>query len=387
MFTRTLRILFVAAAALGAAIAARPALAVDVAPGVQVHGYLQNRFYEASGANPEFRIERLDLTAIAALPNDSNATVNVYYHTWAPTNPVYVESAYYDTPFGPGRLRVGKGRRLTFGITPAYPNRRTSNYGLVSEALTQDRIQGAQYVWQNSRWSLGGSLHTAYRLGVRNIGEIPGDDPRSLATPTQSAFAVPHLTLREAPLSQKLQISGRAGMNVVKGLNVGFSGSYASLDNRDLANLKGSGTDVALRPRNPITGVFPTVPLGADFTNQSMAQYGADLTWQLPYGFLTQGELYRSRVSNLDYGVWSALVGWQAPFGWKFYTRYAEQNMDTPRTNNPLSWDTQQWNFSIVQPLRKDLWLQYEAELNNELTDTGAHVKNNIAFVELYVGF
>ena len=111
------------------------AFAADAAPSAQIHGYMQNRIYAGDGASPEFRSERISVSALAGLPDDSSAYVEVYYQPWASASGLYLESAYYDRPLGKGRLRVGKGRRITFGMTPSYPNRKTSNYGLVAEAL------------------------------------------------------------------------------------------------------------------------------------------------------------------------------------------------------------------------------------------------------------
>jgi len=44
--------------------------------------------------------------------------------------------------------------------------------------------------------------------------------------------------------------------------------------------------------------------------------------------------------------------------------------------------------LSIVQPLRRGLWLQYEYEINDEKPPAGVgKVQNNLFFVELFSGF
>lgn len=373
-----------AATALLASVFCGLAFAADAQP-VQMHGYLQNRGYLAEGGNAEFRSERISISALAALPEDSSAYVEVYYHPALPTAGLYLESAYYDTALQQGRLRVGKGRRLNFGIVPAYPNRKTSNYGIVSEAFTQDRIQGVQYNIQKDSLDVGVSAHTAYRLGSRNIGEIPGDDVRN------AAHVVPHLCMRENSgtsgiLSRHLQLSGRLGGKWGTGLKAGLSYSYAALDARDLANM--NATTGVLAPTNPSTGVAPTNPLGGGFTSKKMNIWGVDATYKSPCGLVLQGEYYSAKVSDLEYAAWNAVLGLEMKSGWKFFTRYAEQNMNTPLTDNPLSWDTKQISVSLVQPLRKALWIQYEYEFNMENTDVGRDViDNNIFFVELFTGF
>jgi hypothetical protein len=73
--------------------------------------------------------------------------------------------------------------------------------------------------------------------------------------------------------------------------------------------------------------------------------------------------------------------------GWKLFVRYAQHNMDMPMTTNPLTWDVRQTSLSLVQPLAKSVWIQYEYEINAERTLTGAKVQNDLFFVELFSGF
>lgn len=353
-------------------------------PPVEVHGYMQNRLYTGSGANTQFRSERISLSALGRLPEDSNAYVEVYYHPWAPASGLYLESAYYDRAVNEDhRLRIGKGRRLTFGMVPAYPNRKTSNYGIVSETFTQDRIQGIQYYTTKGVLDFGASLHTAYRLGTRAVGEIPGDGPRN------TTHQVPHLALRDATnadLSEQIQLSTRIGARLASGLSAGVSASFSSLDPRDLSALTGTGT--ALRPVNPLTGVNAVQPLVAPgTTDDTYRQWGLDVMQRWQNGWVAQGEWYQGTVSTLDYNAWNVLGGYFFPNGWKAFVRHSRKNMDTPATDNPLSWDLDQTSISVVQPIGKSVWLQYEYEINGEQTNTGAGVGNNIFFVELFAGF
>lgn len=351
--------------------------AIDVAPGVQLHGYMQNRIYSAPAANPEFRSERISVSATAALPNESNAYVEVYYHPWASSSGLYLESAYYDTKLGTGNIRVGKGRRLTFGITPAYPNRRTSNYGIVSEAFTQDRIQGAQYYVSRENLDFGISAQTAYRLGTRAVGEIPGDTVRN------AGHQVPQLAFRDIPgdLSNKAQVSARVGGRWESGLKAGVSVSFNTLDARDLTNLTTSSSGNPLTPGATPALLVPTA-------DDDVLTWGLDATFKKS-NLVAQAEYYSSDISELNMTGWNVLLGWEPPAGWRFYARYGDKTMDDViKSTNPLSWDIRQISLSAVQPIRKGLWLQYEYEINGEDPAGGADsVRNNLFFVELYTGF
>jgi len=360
------RVIAVVAVLLLLGITCGIAAAAEVAPGVVIKGYMQNRFYAAPGANGEFRSERISISAVAALPNDSTGYVELYYHPWGSGSGLYLESAYYDTALGKGRIRIGKGRRMTFGITPAWPSRKTSNYGVVSEAFTQDRIQGVQYMLQQGVLDLGVSAHTAYRLGTRNLGEIPGDTVRN------PAHQVSHLALRDLPgeLSRHLEISARLGGKWPNGLKAGVSYSAGTLDGRDLATLKTAGL------------------VSAASTDDDRNVLGLDVSYKAPSGFILQGEWYDSGAGDLDYGAWNLLAGTELPSGWKVFARYGVQDMDVTATSNQLTWDTQQISLSVVQPLRKNLWIQYEYEINDEDPPAGVgSVKNDLFFVELFTGF
>jgi hypothetical protein len=362
--------IYVLIAACGAAIA------VDISPTVQLHGYLQNRLYVPQGVTPEFREERVAVSATAALPKDSIVYVELDYHPSLANNSILVESAYYDTPFGPGHIRVGKGRDYTFGMTPYYANRKTSNYGIVAEKFTQDRIQGVQYLLQKGKLDIGASVHTQLRLGNRAIGTVPGDVTHD------ATHTVSHLAFRDTPgdLSQRLAFSARVG-GIWKDIKAGVSGSISSLDSRDLANLTTSSATNTLTP-NGTPSLLP-----ADTTSTTFNKYGIDFIYKKQSGWLLQGEAYKSNISTMSVNAWDVLAGWDPPKGWKFYARYSQQNTDAVRTANPLSWDVQQITLSVVQPIRKGIWMQYEYEINTEDSNTGADVKNNIGFAELFVSF
>lgn len=391
MYSKTMMVAILVIVTLIAAMCA--AVAVDVAPGVQVHGYIQDRIYHGPGAGAEYRLERLSLSTIAALPSDSNAYAEVYYHPWASGQGLYMESAYYDTPFSKGRLRVGKGRRLAYGIIPSYPNRKTSNYGLFAEAITQDRITGVQWVGSRCGLDLAADVQATYRLGIRQLGEIPGDTSRN---PTHQ---VAHLAFRD-PLSSStaptqaartLAASARVGYQWC-GIKAGLSGYIGTLDGGDLTAITATANSLLL-PQNPISLATPTHGLVAPgTTSKNLQVWGPDVTYYSKWGLMASAEYANAEVSTLNYDAYYLLVGYEHLKSWKFYARYAKQDMKTPLTENPLSWDPSQLQLSIVQPLRKGLWLQYEYEYNWEhgVTVIGGperSVRNNLGFVELFAGF
>jgi hypothetical protein len=232
---------------------------------------------------------------------------------------------------------------------------------------------------QSGALDLGVSGHTNYRLGTRAIGEVPGDGRHN------ALHSVPHLSLRDNPgaLGDNLQFSGRLGgrwVDGANGLKLGVSGSIGNLDPADQANL---ATSAAANPLTP--GGTPALVAAA--TKKRMVQLGPDLTYRHPSGLVLQGELYFAEASNLTYAVGNALIGWELPSGWKAFARYGFQEMHTATTANPLSWDTGQLSLSVVQPLRKGLWLQYEYEKNLELVPSAMKVKNDLFLVELFTGF
>jgi len=380
---RRMTTMIVAAALLG--VFCGVALAVEVAPGVQVHGYMLNRFYTASGTSAEFRMERVSISTIAALANDSKAYFEMYYQPGlsslsSTAGSIYIESAYFDTPVGEGRLRIGKGRRVTFGITPEWSKRRTTNYGIVSEAFTQSRIQGLQYSLQKDALDLGISLHQGFRLGSRVLGEIAGD-PRAV-------HEVKHLCFKEETgnlMGRKMEIAARLGGKWEGGLKAGVSYSTGRLEDVDLANM----TSIVAASTLNTAGGLGTSLVPTTATNKKRNVWGLDFTYEHPSGFLAQGEYYDASVSALDYKAWNALLGYKNPQGWMFFARYSKQDMPASRLSaNEFSWDNKQVSLSIVQPLRKGLWLQWEYEINSEKPPVGIDTKkNNLFFVELFTGF
>ena len=368
-----------AALILGAALLGLGTPAASAAadkPTVEVHAYMQNRGYLAAGANPTFRAERISVSTQAALPHDSSGYIELYYHPWATASGLYQESAYYDTPLGPGRLRVGKGRRLTFGITPSRQPPHQQLRGR-RRGVHPGPDQGVQYCCSGARSMPVSACKPPSAWARARWAKSPAT-PRTC----RPCRAPPEPARLPGELSSKPQVS----------LAWAAAGATARTACAPLLWLLGRprwprpGNLRTSAPTNPLTPGGTPALLPASTTRAGQWQLGPDFTYRHPSGLLAQGELFFAEVSALGFAGGYLLGGYEAPSGWRFYARYGLQEMHTARTANPLSWDTRQFSLSVVQPLRQGLWLQYEYERNSERTH-GPKVNNDLFFAELFTGF
>jgi hypothetical protein len=357
-----------------------PVFAADApAPVVtEIHGFMQNRFYAAEGSNARYRLERVSVNAQRPL-GDATGYVEVYFHPWLPSSTAneqfrtYLESAYVDVPVGEGRFRAGKGRHLAFGMVPSYGNRKTSNYGLVSETFTQDRVTGVQYYLAKKDWEVAASLTAAPSIGSRPSG-------LSSSSRTSTIF---HLADRDITAEgadpRKMNISARLGTKKPN-LFAGISGSYGKLNQEDLTFL------------NTVAGI--------PVTGKNRTRYGIDAMWKPVTPWVVQGEFYTGDTGGLDMNAWDILVGYEPKDKVKFYARYSQYNIDTPSLligalvpgvsapQGDITWDQQQVSLSMVIPIRKTVWLQLEEELNFQDEPAGAASgRNNVFFAELFTAF
>ncbi|MHB0911846.1 MAG: hypothetical protein ACYC2Y_00185 [Armatimonadota bacterium] len=330
------------------------AQAVEV-QGVEIHGFLQNRLYSVSGDPLFFQMERVSLSAKACLDNDIIAYVENYWHPAASGSGTYLESAYADMPFANGRLRLGKGRGLNFGIVPSYGNRKTSNYGIVAEAFTQDRITGLQYVQCVNGTDLGLTVENTPRVGTRVIGDPGTETPQVL-----------NLADRDIPgdLNRNLTVTTRASRKLNTDLRVGASVSFGDLTGKDITDLN--------------------TLLGTAFTDNNRTRWAVDATYKKG-NLLAQGEFIGAETSDLSHNGWYVLGGWEIPDGMRYYVRYGQVNMDI--TADPAlttTWDKAQTALSVVKPINKNAWLVLEQEWNSE---KGGSADNDVTFLELWNTF
>lgn len=344
---------------------------------VEIHGYLQNRFYSTESVSGRFVMERVSMIATAKVGDDGQAYVEYYIHPWLTDQVVpgkyggsvtteefrnYLESAYVDLPMGSGRIRIGKGRQLNFGMTPSYPNRKTSQYGIIAETFTQDRIVGAQFAMKKGMWDGGLTLFTDQPLGTRNIGDIAG-----------SAKVVPHIVDKDVPgaISGKLALTGKLGITTPC---FKFHGS-ACTGKLNASQIDWVGTTFGL-----FTGVNK---------NRDHDKFGFDAQYKRG-PIVAQGEWYTGKFSFVEITGYQFLVGYEPKDTTKrrAYLRWSALNNDWAPSTNPASWATQQLTLGVVQPIRKGVWAEVNWERNTETPPAGvAEIDNDVLFLELFTGF
>jgi hypothetical protein len=337
---------------------------------VEVHGAVQGRLYFADTAASFAQIERIILSAKAPINETTAAYVEWYYHDWA-SSPWFLDSAYVDLiDKSGGRLRVGKGRSQVFGLTPSYGMRKTTEYGIASEAFTMDRIVGAQYNKTEKgglEWGVG--IHNTLKPSTRLAGfTADGAAPNLVA----------HLSDRDVTTfgldSKRLAVSGRVVQPIGDSIRLGASYKVGKLSPADLT-------------------AFNTL-LGTAYTSTTNTRWGVDLTYRPPSkrGIVANLEHYVGQTAGLDHSASAVLVGYEpgTPRGIKAYVRYGTAPIDiTPNPANRTTWDVQQWMYSIVIPVRPNsCWVQAEYQTNSESAPAPASsVQNDIFFVELFTAF
>lgn len=377
----------VIAAALMLSLLAFPALAQGL-QSVELHGYMQNRFYANPNYSARFVTERISLSAVGQLGTDGTAYMEVYYHPWLTdrtfTNPfgatatadefrTYVESAYVDLPLERGRIRFGKGRQLNFGLTPSYPNRKTTQYGILAETFTQDRIVGAQYSMKTGSFDIGFSAYSDLQVETRKIGEFAGSTnttvPPSAPSPNVIVTTVQHLVDKDDPgeISGRLAASTRIGITKP---NYQF-------------HISGATGGLAQNDANFIAQQYGL----ANTTDKTHNKYGADGSYT--YGpWVVQGELYQGNFSFLQITGYQVLLGYQPKDRMRAYVRWSALNNDRSPNANQTTWDTQQLKVGVVQPIRKGVWAEVNYEKNTENPGAGlAERDNDMLFLEVFTGF
>jgi hypothetical protein len=338
---------------------------------VELHGYVQNRLYAPQSGSMRTTIDRVSLSAKGNINEDITGYVEVYFHPWIsndvlPDNTTadqfrtYLESAYVDMPLGLGRVRIGKGRQLNFGITPSYPNRKTSQYGVVPETFTQDRIVGVQYTQKSGVFDGGVSLYTDTSLGTRNIGEYPNAD---------AADMVKHFVDKDIPSDISGEMAGSVRVGITKPcFQAHVSGALGALNKKDLPAIYGAYS----------------LATGDDDTHN---KYGVDATYARGH-FVAQGEYYIGNFSFLKVTGYNLVAGYTNKKLQRMYVRYNALNNDQTPTADQRTWDDQQWIFAFVQPIAKGVWAELEYEKNSSSPGPGGTAPgNDLLFLELFTGF
>jgi hypothetical protein len=376
------------------ALAIPPASATMEWSDLEVHGYMQSRYYVDFATNASvdgageisdvrkdnaFETERISLSGKMKMSNKISGYGELYIHPWlyrVHPSSVYLESFYLDCAVNPSaKLRVGKGRNNTFGVTPSAGNRKTSNYSPLQEMFTMDRTLGVQYLVSHPRnnWEL--SVCHSLRPQFRLIGQVAGEQYYG----SSNAFlrtTVLHLADRDIPgdRSDKLTYSGRVGEKLGKSMEVGLSYRTGALDTTDEAYLA--------KYYSSYNG------------DLNLRRYGVDATYKAG-SIYSLAQYFKGETGNIDNDGWEVLVGTEPnkPYCKGLYVRYGEQNIDVPsQVNKSWTWDTRQLAASYAIPLNKMnghlKWLQFEYERNMEKVPSGSdEIPNDIFFVELFSAF
>lgn len=335
---------------------------------VEVHGFMLNRFYANPDASARFVTERISTILQAKVGDDGVAYFEVYWHPWitdavlangaftAEWARTYVESAYCELPLGSGRIRVGKGRQLNFGMTPSYGNRKTTQYGIISETFTQDRIQGIQYTQKKGDWEGGLTLFSDQQVDTRSIGDYATLNPK----------VVRHIVDKDLPgrISGKLAVAAKFGYNTPS-LQAHVSGCVGKLDKNRLSTI----TDAY--------GDDPETP------NTDHNKFGFDAIYNRG-PFVLQGEYYWGDFSYVGIDGYNLLVGYQPKNKMRLYARYAALDNDKPAQTSTGA-NVRQFTLGIVQPIRKGVWVEINYEKNME--SWTPKVDNDLLFAELFTGF
>ena len=348
-----------------------------------------NRMYTNPSMSARFVTERISLSAAAKLGEDGTAYAEIYFHPWltdqvvsngltaVPLSPagtnvtaeqsrVYFESAYVDLPLGPGRIRIGKGRQLNFGLTPAYPNRKTSQYGILSETFTQDRIQGFQWSAKSGNMDGGVSFFLDQDLGTRNIGDCAGTIP---GVDTQS-----HICDRDnsANNSGRMAVSGKIGVT------------------KPTFQAHVSGCVGALNPAQ-LVPVAAFVPAGTTNTSTDHNKFGVDAAWSSG-PFFIQGEWYTGKFSLLGVTGYQIAVGLQPKDKPRYVVKWAALDYDKSQQDgkaaNSRTWPVQQLTLGYVYPIRKGVWIEINYEKNMTSNPAGTTApKTDMLLTEFFTGF
>jgi len=139
---------------------------------VQVHGFVLARTI-MTNQNYAERIDRYGFQFTQKIDDEFDWLVETYIH---PTEAdarsrVYMETANLNWHLKERlpwdfTVRIGKGRNYTYGITPSYSNRHTSDYTLYSEAFTQLRVLGFQTFSNFGNFQIAASLINPYRTST-----------------------------------------------------------------------------------------------------------------------------------------------------------------------------------------------------------------------------
>jgi hypothetical protein len=371
------------------------------------------RFYMPvnEGDISRFRVERLITMATGSLKDVADFNVSLYFHPWVPVMPgqVYVESMFFTLKKLPkigelplnGRLWIGQGRNRNFGVTPSYSNRKTSEYTIVSDMFTHDRIQGIQLSFSKKPLFWGLSLHNGYKLGARRVGPVRflADRGLDLVNPSGDIDGGKEISIRagikcpespsEAAIScsyAKLYDDGKPLDDPTKNDDITFLMNNV-LGWRRVVEKEENGKKVKVVEVDKEMEKLNKIRLGFDATAVFSKR-------DLPvYPSMLRGELYYGMSGDLNHMGWQVLAGAKVkPLKLDLYVTAGQILLDLEDAQrspkNTYTWNVTQITAAGVFAIQKGITLRIEYQKTIEdVPGDGEAPENDKLFFETLAAF
>lgn len=330
----------------------------------KIGGYTRLRYLILPKESDTFRFDELSLT----LRNDfSEQIFGMLGALVYGGNVFYLEHAFIGIKGLPlnGMIYIGQTRNYAFGLTPSYGNRKTTNYGIVSDMFTHDRILGVQYMGKVDMIDFSAAVYNGYAIGNRAAGE--GVNKVNFLADRDSTLGA----FQGRDASDNKEVAARFGVSNMSGFSAGVSGSVGRLSAADLTFVK---TNVC-----------------SDYTARTKNRFGVDAKYNAG-ALLLQGEFYQGKTSELSHNAWQALALYKIPYREEktidVYGRYGMVTPDIDATASSYTWDLKQTVAGFIYYFTKSIWLQTELEFNDESPMDGIEkIDNDVYFTELFVSF
>lgn len=330
----------------------------------KIGGYTRLRYLILPAEADTFRFDELSLT----IRNDFNEQIfGMVGALIYGGNVFYLEHAFIGIKGLPlnGVLYIGQTRNYAFGLTPTGANRKTTNYGIVADMFTHDRVLGAQYIGKVNVLDFSAAVYNGYAIGNRAAGE--GVNKINFLADRDSTLGA----FQGRDASDNKEAAARFGVSNVSGFSAGVSGSVGRLSAADLT--------------------FVKTNVNADYTSKTKNRFGVDAKYNVG-ALLLQGEFYQGKTSELSHNAWQALALYKIPYlenkTIDVYGRYGMVTPDIDATPSSYTWELKQTVAGIIYYFTKSIWLQTELEFNDENPMDGIEkIDNDVYFTELFVGF
>ena len=260
------------------------------------------------------------------------------------------------------KIRLGKWYRASFGIAPGYPNRKISDYSLVAEAFTHDRVTGLEYLTTfKKKLSLNFSVFNGENIGDRNIGTV---DPTGNSQTVTIVADREQLTTLDTDMNKG--VSGKLGF-IALGDN--YKKAYHGNGNFLSFDVFGEiGNKLSAGDFKKLDGYY-----GANSVNHgNVNKYRAGADARLVLGkFSSDTELFKGWTSNIQ------TVGFQILGVYKLLPKKVDllarygilNNVNVEHVESlPATWDKSQIQLSAKYYLATWAWIQAEYDFNFERT-------------------